>query len=353
MPTVEPSALQAQIAAGQLPPVLLLVGEDTRLIESIADGIENTVDPADRPFAVERLYAGEEAGSPVAIAAAARAFPMLGDRRIVFVLRAERLLKPRRGGKAADAARRASESEDSDEAADGDEAAVTDMAPLEDYLGDPVPSTTLVFIAADIDRGRRFTKRLMATAVVTECFGLAAATPAGRRDARQIAADWLRAELARAGRPGDPAAMRLLLDRAGQDISKLRGDVDRLLLYTEGRSRITEDDVEEVAADGAWSDDWAMVDALGDGDAGRALRELAHRVDRGDSVHQMLGQLRWWVSTRLAEADPSRVRPALDALLRTDRALKGSGGEPRVLLERLVLELTGRPVTQPRWGGRR
>ena len=39
---------------------------------------------------------------------------------------------------------------------------------------------------------------------------------------------------------------------------------------------------------------------------------------------------------------PSRRIPeAVDALLRTDLALKSSGGDPQVLLERLVVELCG------------
>jgi hypothetical protein len=41
------------------------------------------------------------------------------------------------------------------------------------------------------------------------------------------------------------------------------------------------------------------------------------------------------------------VKPALDALLRTDLALKSSGGEERALVERLVVDLTGRPVRSP------
>jgi hypothetical protein len=60
------------------------------------------------------------------------------------------------------------------------------------------------------------------------------------------------------------------------------------------------------------------------------------------------------VSTRLVEGDADRVRPAIEALFRTDLALKSSGGDERVLLERLVVEITGRPVqTSGRWSGRR
>jgi DNA polymerase III delta subunit len=49
----------------------------------------------------------------------------------------------------------------------------------------------------------------------------------------------------------------------------------------------------------------------------------------------LLGQLR-----AAAERLPaSRVPAAITAVLRTDLALKSSGGEPSVLLERLVVEL--------------
>ena len=89
-------------------------------------------------------------------------------------------------------------------------------------------------------------------------------------------------------------------------------------------------------------DDWAVVNAIGDGDAARALRETALRLDRGDSVHALVGQLRWWVSSKMAQTAPARVRPAIEALLRTDLALKSSGGDERVLVERLVVELSGR-----------
>jgi DNA polymerase III delta subunit len=49
----------------------------------------------------------------------------------------------------------------------------------------------------------------------------------------------------------------------------------------------------------------------------------------------LMGQLR-----AAAEKLPaSRLRGAIDAVFRTDLAIKSSGGEPRILLERLVVEL--------------
>ena len=63
--------------------------------------------------------------------------PMLGDRRLVVVLRAEKLLKPKRAAKAAETADESDE--DSDEAEE-----IGDLTPLEDYIARPVESSTLV-----------------------------------------------------------------------------------------------------------------------------------------------------------------------------------------------------------------
>jgi DNA polymerase-3 subunit delta len=308
--------------------VHLLVGEDVRLVEQAVEAIEETIDEADRPFAVDRIFAGESGGAPIDIAAVARVLPMLGDRRIVIVLRAERFLKPKRAVKAVEIAGIEESEED----------AAFEFGPLEEYLAHPAPFTTVVFVAAAIDRTRRFTKRLVEKAQVTEFSGLAAV---GRGDARSSAASLVEEAIARAGRIIDRTALQLLVDRSGLDITKLRGDLERLLLYTEGQDRITRADVDEIAIAGlSVEDEWAVVNAISNGDAARALRETAVRLERGDSPHMMVGQLRWWVSSKLSQFRPDRVRPALEALLRTDLALKSSGGDERVLMERLIVDLT-------------
>ena len=223
MPSLDQNALRKMIASKRLGTLHLLVGEDVRLVEQTVDAIEATIDEADRPFAVDRLYAADSGGSPIDIAAAARVLPMLGDRRLVIVLRAERLLKPKRATKAAEIV-------DLDE--DADDVAI-EFGPLEDYLASPAPFSTVVFVAAGIDRTRRFTKRLVEKSQVTEFSGLPSPAQIGRRDARSAAMGIAQEEIARAGRQVDAAALQLLADRAGNDITKLRGDLDRLLLYTE------------------------------------------------------------------------------------------------------------------------
>jgi len=342
VPALDLAALRKQIQARKVGGVYLFHGSDVRLMEQMVDAVEALVDPADRPFAAERIYAGEAGGSAVDIASSSNVFPMLGDRRIVIVLRAERFLKPARAAKATD-------EEDADDA-EPSEGSALDPVPLEAYLDSPSPFTTLVFVATGIDRTRRLTKRLLEKGQHVEFAGLEGDSARERRDARQAAGAQIRTQLEAAGKSIDSAAIQLLVDRSGSDISKLRGDVERLLLYTEGQSKISRGDVDEVVAVETDVDDWAVVNAIGDGDAARALRETSLRFDRGDSPHALVGQLRWWVSQRLAPAAPERVKPALDALLKADLALKSSGGEERALCERLVIELTGRPIPKPAWG---
>ena len=287
MPGIALASLRSQIQSRKLAPIYLLHGEDVRLMEQMVDAIEGLVDPADRPFAVERIYAGEDGGLPIDVAAAANVFPMLGDRRIVFVMRAERFLKPKRAGKTAEGV--ADEGEGDDEG-DGEPGGAMDMTPLEAYAKSPAPTSVLVFVAAGIDKARRLTKQLLEKAACVEFGGLAADNSNDRRDARREVAAQLQSEFAANGRSVDPKALEMLVERAGGDISKLRGDVERLLLFTEGQKTISRSDIEEVVRAEADIDDWGVVNAIGDGDLARALRETDARFNRGDSVHALVGQ---------------------------------------------------------------
>ena len=90
------------------------------------------------------------------------------------------------------------------------------------------------------------------------------------------------------------------------------------------------------------------------GDAKTALRQLALMLDSGAAPEQILGQLGWLVRTKFPFQAPTMLRAAVYALFRTDLDLKRSAGEPRVLLERLVVELCARGANRPlQVGGRR
>lgn len=349
MPALSVDALRKHYKTGKLAPVYLIVGDDAKLIEQLIDGIEATVDEADRAFSVDRVYAGEvdKGGSPVDIIASARTPSMLGGPRIVIVMRSERLFKPKRGGgKAAEASVEEEAAPISD---DGAPTEPLDLGPIEDYLNAPVEGTTLVFVASDVDGTRKLTKRVKEAAQVVDCSGPETRTANDRRQAVvDMRANVLK-QLEDLGTAIDKPALELLVDRTGLDVNLLRGAVERLQLYSQGRKSISIEDVREVVGAHAFVDDWAVTNAIENGDAGKALRALSLRFENGDSPHGIVGQLRWWVSTKLAEGEPDRVRPALEALLRTDLALKSSGGDERVLLERLVVELTGKALSRTGW----
>jgi DNA polymerase III subunit delta len=330
MPGATPSAVRKQIAQRKLDPIYLIVGDDDAEMTRLAADISAVVEDELRAFNVERVYASEKGVTPVSIVEAARVLPMMSDRRVVIVLRAERILKPkRRGGE--------------EELLPGAEEPPANTDILDAYVKTPVPETTLVFVATDVDRTRRLYKTLLKQATIVECWGLKGARDGGdlRQAARQ-AEILVRQAVAQTGQAIDPGAVRLIAARAGTDIARLRGDIDRLLLYTTGNSRISLDDVHQVVSGETAQDDWAVTTAIQRGDSAEALKQIALSMDSGGVPYKILGQLGWFVREKLSGTDPRRVPAAVEALFRTDLDLKSSGGDPRVLLERLVVELCRR-----------
>jgi len=341
MPVVPASTVRKQLTQGKPDAVYLIVGDDDAAMSRLAAEINAVVEDELRAFNAERFYAGEKGVTPAAVVEAARVLPMMADRRVVTVVRAERMLKPRRRGKTA--------RPDIEEESDADLAAVarsekvepsTDLDVLEAYVRDPVPQTTLVMVASDVDRTRKLYKTLVKHGTVVECWGLKASRE-GRVDLREVARtaeQMVKQTVSEAGQQIEPAAARLIAERAGTDIARLRGDVERLLLYTSGAARIVVDDARQVVSAETSQDDWAVTNAIQRRDAAEALRQVALALESGGVSFQMLGQLAWFVRERMVTSDPRRVPRAIEALFRTDLELKSSG-DARVLLERLVVEL--------------
>jgi DNA polymerase III subunit delta len=245
MPAATPSTVRAQIAQRQPAPVYLIVGDDEVEASRLAADFASLVDEDLRAFNLERVYASDKGVTAGAIADSARMLPMMSDRRVVVVLRAERLLKPKRRGKADEVS------------ADEDDEAPSEVDALDAYVRNPEPQSVLVFVAADIDRSRKLTKALLKNATVVECWGLLPGKDA-RVDLAQVARQAeavVKKTVAEAGQEIETAAAQLLARRAGADITTLRGDVERLLLYAAGRPTITLADVREVVSSETSQDD--------------------------------------------------------------------------------------------------
>jgi DNA polymerase-3 subunit delta len=331
VPSATPSQVRAAFQKRTPAPVYLFVGDDEAEVSGLAASATELVEDELRAFNVDRLYAGDKGVTPASIVESARLLPMMSDRRVVVVLRGERLLKPRRRGKAFE------------EDAEGGEEPPGDLDVLTDYMQRAEASTTLVFTAADVDKSRRIWKSgFQKHATIVECWGLKGEKDPRFLDLRAVArkAEQLVKQAAEAaGLQIEPAAARLVAERAGADIVRLRGDVDRLMLYAAGKPKITVADAREVVSAEASQDDWAVTNAIQQGNAAEALRQLALALDSGGVPYMILGQLAWFVREKLA--DPRRIPAAIDAVFRTDLDLKSSGGDPRILLERLVVELCG------------
>ena len=314
MSVLTPKSLRNRIASGDVQPVYLLVGDDDREKDALATALAETIDEGLRAFNVDRFHGGDAGLDEVL--AAARIVPMMAPRRIVIAVRAERMLQPARES---EAARRA-------------------LDALEEYLAAPLPETTLVLVAGGLDERRRIVKQLRALAAVVRC-----GAPEDAAGLRR----WIRERLDEGGRQADDAAVRLLSDLAGRDTVRLRNALDRLLLFVDAGDTIAAAHVQELMGPSAphATDDWAVARAMEQGAADRALRELGLALDAGAVPYMVLGQLAWVARTKLAAA---RIEPAIEAVYRTDLALKQSGGEPRVLLERLVVDLCGTAATGKR-----
>lgn len=306
MASASQADVRTQIAAGKVAPIYLLIGADEAAKIALAGEFLELVEPDLRAFNVDRLYGGETSGAEVVDAA--RTLPMMVPRRVVLLLHAERLLNPRK---------------DTD-------ASARDLEMLESYVKAPVETCCLVLVAEAVDKRRSLTRQLMAKATVVDCMGPADAVEAAK---------WVKDRVAKEGMTIDPRAARLVADRVGPDVSRLRADVERLVLYAAGNKAITESDVKEIVAPATAHDEWGVTRAIERGSAGDALRELALMMDNGAVPYMILGQLAWFVRTKVPSP---KVSSAVEAVFRTDLAIKTSAGDPRALLERLVVELCSR-----------
>ena len=306
MPHASPADVRKQIASGKVAPLYLILGADEAAKIALAGEFLDLVDEGLRAFNADRLYGGEATAADVVDAA--KTLPMMVPRRVVLLVHAERLLNPQKES----------------------ETKTRDLEMLEAYVRAPVDTCCLVMVAEGVDKRRALTKLLLSKSVVVECMGPADAVEAAK---------WIRDRVAQEGLTIDVRAARLVAERVGPDVARLRSDVERLVLYAADKKTITEEDVKEVVGAATSQDDWGVTKAIERGAAGEALRELGLMMDNGAVPYMILGQLAWFVRTKVPAP---KVSSAVEAVFRTDLAIKTSAGDPRALLERLVVELCGR-----------
>lgn len=334
-----PADVRKQIAAGATAPIFLLEGDDLQSRHDLALEFASLVDEGLQAFNVETFYANEASTAGTrdqmlsAIVNTARTLPMMAPRRVLVVQEAERLLSPRRG------------KDDGDDVEVKPEpggkrrrAAPTPGEDLEAYIESPELLTTLVFVAGALDANRRLVKLLRRRAVVVDCGSLGSSADAAR---------WVRARLDKDEMTIEPGALNLLLEATGLSLSRIRAEIDKLVLYAAGESTITAAYVRDlVMPQNEPGEDFALGKAIWNGSAKDALREISAQLDSGAQAVMILGQIRAAAGRLRPDA---RVKSALDAIFEADLSIKSSIGEPRFLLERLVIEICAGAAPGPAW----
>lgn len=323
-----PAEVRKQITTGKTGPLYLLEGADLQSRHDLAHEFAAVVDEGLQAFNVESLYANDATNAGArdtligTLLSTARTLPMMSPRRVVVVHEAERLLSPKRA-----------KDDDQPELEPGarKKRGVTPGDELEAYIEKPEPMTTLVFVAGALDGNRRLVKLLRKRADTVDC---------GSLESSQDAAGWIRKRLEKDELTIDPKALALLLDATGLSLGRIRAEVEKLVLYAAGESAITPNHIRDlVMPQNEPGVDFALGKAIWNNNAAGALREIAAQIEAGAQPPMILGQIR---AAAIRLRPDTRIRNSLDAVFRTDLAIKSSAGAPRYLLERLVVEICGR-----------
>ncbi len=317
------------------PPVVLLHGNVQALRDAeIAEIRARVLDGGPADFNEDRfdLAAGADPG---AILAAAQTLPILAPRRLVRV----RGMDDRRASRFIDNI-------------------------LLAYLDEPVPTTCLLLEARRVDRRLKWVKQVGSVGELRAC-----TAPSRPADLRGWVEDRVRAEGKKPGR----GTAQALLDQLGADPDRLASEITKLALYVGDRRDVTPDDVAEVSGTGRPRAIFELTDAIGSRDRARAVRLLHRLHSQGEAPLALLAglgnHLRRLLRAReckplepatvqrelgvhpyaaqklveqLRRVDRGRLRIALEAVARTDRALKGGVAlPPDRVMEQLVLAISG------------
>lgn len=177
------------------------------------------------------------------------------------------------------------------------------LAVLARYLERAAAGACIAFVGCPWDARRRIHKAVLAAATVADV---------SRPDPRQVPG-WIESRV-RAGKGRiEPDAAALLAELRGNDTMRLGAEIEKLLLYTGGSRAIGTDDVLSLVAAGEAPTAWALVDAVADGDARRALPALTRLLEEGEAPPAIVGALASRLRQMIVLSDEKTTRRENDA----------------------------------------
>ncbi len=322
--------LQNILQAGSLPGLILLYGQESYFVEKGLQAVRNAVvRPEDMDFNLTRFHGRDFRA--IDVIEQARTFPVFAERRLIIIKNVH-------------------------------EASANQLDGLLPYIEDPVPETVLLLTAEKIDSRRKIFQLLKKTGTAIEFKKIYEnQLPSFVRELAKTFNVTLTGE-----------GLKLFCKRVGTNLVEVQGELEKLVGYLGDRDLADENDVAAIISDTRIESIFDLTDALGQGDLSTALKLLDRLMAEGQAPLMVLAMMarhfrQMWKVRELTAQNvpqnefPKRVgaspyflksliqqasrfdnqdyRQVFNHFLATDLALKSSGGDPKMYLERLVLDI--------------
>jgi DNA polymerase-3 subunit delta len=274
MTTLSRAELDQSLRAGRLQPVYLLVGCETYLRDSAARNLADTALSGTLLREFNESSFSLLTDSAMAAIAAAEQLPMMSERRVVRIKDFAKLRE-------------------------------TDEEIIIRYLGRPVASTVMLFLADDLDKRKKLTKALLTSCAVVEFPAV--------KDAEAKA--WARMRLKELKTIADDRVLSKIVSLVGTNLQALRSELDKLAAASLESRQITMELVDQLIGRSRELSNFDLGDHLVAGDRRRALETL-HRLLEDEVPPVMLLGLIASNYHRLALAKELLKRGARDEVYR-------------------------------------
>ena len=143
---------------------------------------------------------------------------------------------------------------------------------LIEYLRNPVPSTCLVGL------GRKFNRKTKLYGSFRERGKVVSFYPL--RDEEVV--DWIRGRVEKEGKRISPQAGMYLQESVGNDLQRLKGEIEKLILFSHPKASIEKEDVQNLVGEGRGPGIFDLTKAIRERKVPRALLSLSQLLDTGE-----------------------------------------------------------------------